>query len=75
MLHTLKIHLNPLSVNMLTGIIFLSIEGEAAVHSRDWTVARKSFRKACLIRPFSLICHLRYGASFFPIIASKIWKQ
>jgi len=74
MLHTLKIHLNPLSVNMLTGIIFLSIEGEAAVHSRDWTVARKSFRKACLIRPYDLLCHLRYGASFFQFIAIKIWK-
>ncbi|MEN9884291.1 MAG: hypothetical protein RLZZ420_1508 [Bacteroidota bacterium] len=75
MLHILQKHRITLAEDIDTRYRFLSISGVAAVYTRDWTVARKSFRKACLIRPFSLICHLRYGASLFPIIASKIWKQ
>jgi glycosyltransferase involved in cell wall biosynthesis len=75
MLHILEKHRNLLEQDLQTKYRFLSIAGVAAVHTRDWPAARKSFREACLIRPFSLICHLRYGASFFPFIANKIWKQ
>jgi glycosyltransferase involved in cell wall biosynthesis len=75
MLHILQKHRITLANDKQTMYRFLSVSGVAAVHTRDWTVARKSFRKACLIRPYSLLCHLRYGASFFPFIASKIWKQ
>jgi glycosyltransferase involved in cell wall biosynthesis len=75
MLHILKKHRNLLEQDLQTKYRFLSIAGVAAVHTRDWPTARKSFREACLIRPFSLICHLRYGASFFPFMANKIWKQ
>jgi hypothetical protein len=75
MLHILEKHRNILQQDVQTKYRFLSIAGVAAVHTHDWPAAQKSFREACLIRPFSLICHLRYGASFFPFIASKIWKQ
>ena len=75
MVHILQKHKITLTSNKQTRYRFLSIAGVAAVHTHDWTVARKSFREACLIRPFSLLCHLRYGASLFPFIAIKFWKQ
>jgi glycosyltransferase involved in cell wall biosynthesis len=75
MLHILEKHRNMLEQELHTKYRFLSIAGVAAVHTHDWHIARKSFREACLIRPFNLICHLRYGASFFPFMANKIWKQ
>jgi glycosyltransferase involved in cell wall biosynthesis len=75
MVHILQKHKITLISNKQTRYRFLSIAGVAAVHTHDWTVARKSFREACLIRPFSLLCHLRYGASLFPFIAIKFWKQ
>jgi glycosyltransferase involved in cell wall biosynthesis len=75
MLHILEKHRNTLADDLQTRFRFLSIAGVAAVHTRDWSIARKSFREACLIRPYNLLCHLRHWASFFPFIAHKIWKQ
>ena len=74
MLHILEKHRNTLAEDKQTRYRFLSIAGVSAVHTRDWFVARKSFWEAYQIRPFSLLSYLRYGTSFFPFIANKIWK-